>query len=407
MALFALSSSAQYTIDSLSFGHNGPISPNGRAIPNWHLSGEGHTPQILSDRIVLTPPAPGGTRGALWTESSITQQYWTAELAFRASGQERGSGNLQMWFAKDGRAAVGANSVYTVNRFEGLALVVDQHGGRGGMLRGFLNDGATSYKDHQNIDSLAFGHCDFAYRNLGRPSRVRITNDAHGFKVEIDEQACFSSEKVLLPTGYFFGVSAATADNPDSFEVNHFVVSTTSAISRDVPLSNQQRQQTQHQAQARQNVLPNAPEVLADTDAGAIKRQEDQFADVHNRLQGLSHQIVSMYSEFERISQALNDRHQEVLNRMPKIPEDMINTLRSSSDSLGALNRRIEGIERTLQVIQKDVEGRDYKEHLTNLQQAVDGVRGGLTDNLPDTLSQSTSLFAPSSLSLADFYFQL
>jgi len=398
VALLCTISAHAYTIDSISFGHNGQISPNGRAIPNWHVSGEGHTPQILSDRIILTPPAPGGTRGALWSETGSTQQYWTADISFRASGQDRGSGNLQIWFIKDGRSAVETNSVYTVGRFEGLALVVDQHGGRG-MLRGFLNDGATSYKDHHNTDSLAFGHCDFAYRNLGRPSRVGVTNDAHGFSVTIDDQPCFSSNKVTLPTGYFFGVSAATADNPDSFEVNHFVLSTTSAISRDEPRKNQQQEQQQQQQQQQQqdhheshheqHNLPNAPEQLADRDAASIKRQDEQFADVHNRLQGLSHQVNQMFSEFEKITQTMDDRHRQIVDRMPRIPDDLINTLRVSSDALGTLNRRMEGIERTMQVIRKDVEGKDYKEHFSNLQQAVEGVRGGLSESLPDTLSQS------------------
>lgn len=211
-ALLAFTASAQYTIESLSFGHDGHLSPNLRAIPNWHLAGEGHHPQILSDRIILTPPAPGSTRGSLWTETGLAQGAWTAEVSFRASGQERGSGNLQIWYVRDGRTAVGSNSIYTVPNFDGLVLNIDQYGGRGGMLRGFLNDGSTSFKDHHNVDGMAFGHCDFAYRNLGRPSRIRLTNDEHGFKVEIDDRECFSSDKIQLPTGYHFGISAATAE---------------------------------------------------------------------------------------------------------------------------------------------------------------------------------------------------
>lgn len=372
-ALFTLSVTAQSIVDAISFGHSGSISPNGQTIPGFHLSGEGHEPQILSDRIILTPPVPGSTRGALWADSPVNMAEWSAELAFRASGQDRGSGNFQVWFVREGRTAVGLNSVYTATTFDGLVLTVDQYGGRGGTLRGFLNDGSTNFKDHHNVDTLAFGHCDFAYRNLGRPSRIRLTNNAAGFRVDIDDRLCFSSDKIKLPEGNHFGMTAATADNPDSFEVNHFVV--TSSIASQSPPSHPSTPQ-QHT-----NKLPGAPEILPDQDASNLKRQEEQFADLHNRLQSISHQMTNLFGEFERISNTMQERHNEILGKIP----------RSADEAMSSLSRRIEGIERTVQIMQKDVEGRDYKEHLSNLQQAVEGVRGGLSDSLPDKLTQSTS----------------
>lgn len=374
--LLTSSTFAQSTIDQLSFGHNEKLSPDLRAIPGWHIIGEKHTPQILSDRIILTPPAPGSTRGALWAQATMTNGEWSAEISFRASGQDRGSGNLQIWYVRDGRVAVGSDSVYTIGNFEGLVLTIDQYGGKGGTLRGFLNDGGTSYKDHHSVDSLAFGHCDFSYRNLGRPSRVRMTNDEGGLKVEIDDQPCFSSDKVKLPSDYYFGISAATAENPDSFEINHFVTSTTKGVTRDA--SQVGRQQAGER-------LPNAPEQLPDADAASIRKQDEQFADLHNRIQGLSHQINNIFSEFEKISNTLAERHNEVVGKIP----------RSSQDQMNAMGRRVESIENIVKRIQQDVEGRDYKEHLTNLQQAVEGVRGGLADSLPETLSNIITTSAP------------
>ena len=375
--LFSAVATAQYVIKDLSFGHDGQISPNGRAIPHWHVSGEGHTPQLLSDRVILTPPAPGSTRGALWAEYGMPQQYWTAEMSFRASGQEHGSGNFQMWYVQDGKSAVGANSVYTVGKFDGLVLTVDQYGGKGGMLRGFINDGTTSYKDHHSVDGLAFGHCEFPYRNLGAYSRVRVTNDAHGFSVTIDDKPCFSTNEINLPTGNHFGMTAATADNPDSFEVSKFITSTTSAISRDEPM----RSQPRHQQQTQEHHLPNAPEQVADADPSTVRRQEEQFADLHNRLQALSHQINEMFGEFEKLGRTVSEKHNDIVNKLPA----------SSESSIGALSRRLENIERGLARVQKDVEGRDYQQHFSNLQQAVEGVRGGIHENLPDTLKTSKS----------------
>ncbi|KAH0154039.1 hypothetical protein KCU67_g9219, partial [Aureobasidium melanogenum] len=52
-------------------------------------------------------------------------------------------------------------------------------------------------------------------------------------------------------------------------------------------------------------------------------------------------------------------------------------------------------IERIVLAIQRDVEGKDYREHLTNLQQSIEGVRGGLTEHLPETISHMISTAAP------------
>ena len=66
---------------------------------------------------------------------------------------------------------------------------------QGGSIRGFLNDGSTDYKNHHHIDALSFGHCDYSYRNLGRPSRIQLKQDAVGFEVSVDDQRCFRSDE--------------------------------------------------------------------------------------------------------------------------------------------------------------------------------------------------------------------
>lgn len=169
-ALLASATSAQI-IDNVSFGQGDRISPNGRGLPGWSVSAENHQPQLLSDRIVLTPPVPAGTRGALWADNALTAPEWTVDFEFRANGQDQGSGNLQLWLARD-KGNVATNSIYTVEKFDGLAIVIDQYGGRGGSIRGFLNDGTQNFKSHASVEALAFGHCDYSYRNLGRTSKL-------------------------------------------------------------------------------------------------------------------------------------------------------------------------------------------------------------------------------------------
>lgn len=36
---------------------------------------------------------------------------------------------MQIWYAKDGQNQVGTSSIYTVGKFDGLVLVIDQYAG--------------------------------------------------------------------------------------------------------------------------------------------------------------------------------------------------------------------------------------------------------------------------------------
>lgn len=374
--------SAQSIVENLSFGHILPLSQGG-GISGWQLSSVNHEAQLLSDRVILTPPVPGNAKGALWSENTVPSETWTAELEFRASGQDSGSGNLQLWYTRD-RQAIGVNSVYNVDNFDGMALVIDQYGGRGGAVRGFLNDGTQNYRTHTSLESVAFGHCDYAYRNLGRPSKVRINNN-NGLTVTIDDRVCFSSDKITLPAGYHFGLTASTADNPDSFEINRLTVwSGEGQPAAQQPDANAGRPSSPLQ---RLDKFPGAPESVPDSSADDIKSQSEQFADLHNRLQGLTHQMANMLAEFAALSDKIDQKSGELASSMQN--------MRGSSDTglppetIGTINRlsaKVDGVEVILNQVRREVEGKDYREHLERLNAAIERVHGGLSEHLPDRI---------------------
>ena len=190
---------ASYIIDNLSFGHKDgqPLSPNLRGIPHWAANGFDYSPEILSDRVILTPPWPGNRRGSLWSEDPLHHSGdWIAELRFRANGMERGQGNLQLWYTKDSQKVQTPNSLYTISKFDGLVLVIDQYEGRGGTIRGFLNDGNIDFKGHHSVDTLSFGQCNYAYRNSGEFSVLELKQANGELAVTVDGQPCFSTNKV-------------------------------------------------------------------------------------------------------------------------------------------------------------------------------------------------------------------
>lgn len=364
LLLAASAASAQSVIDNLSFGHKGTISENGINIPGWTISGEGHSPQLYSDKVILTPPYGGNKRGALWTQSKSQSKDWVTTLDFRASdnGDGHGKGNMQLWYTKDGEKTVGTASIYTVGRFDGLALVVDINGGVQ-KIRGFLNDGNVDYKNHANVDSLAFGHCDYNYRNLGRPSKLQVRSTSSGLEVLIEGKPCFSTSKVNLPIDYNFGVTSASSDPPDSFEVFKFEVSTTSSTS--FTDSQQPIGQTQ------ENSNDNQRKIIFKSDSGNYLSSDAQFQDLNNRFNGLSKSISNMFTELNQHTKAEEQRYQEILRQLP------------SSAKIGNLESKLSNLDRLLTELAGELKGGDHKTQFAKISAQLQETNQGLTEHLP------------------------
>lgn len=60
-----------------------------------------------------------------------------------------------------------------------------------------MNDGTLDYKNYHSVDSLAFGHCNYPYRNLGRPTKLQIKQEGNVFEVIVDGKPCISTDKVI------------------------------------------------------------------------------------------------------------------------------------------------------------------------------------------------------------------
>ncbi|KAL8723040.1 MAG: hypothetical protein Q9225_000582 [Loekoesia sp. 1 TL-2023] len=267
---------------------------------------------------------------------SLAQSEWIADFEFRATGPDRGGGNLQLWYIKEGRPQMETPSIYTIGAFDGLALVIDMYGGKGGGVRGFMNDGSTDYKSHHPVDSLAFGHCDFSYRNLGRPSKVQVKQLADSFEVIVDGRRCFWSDKIKLPSGYYFGVSAASADTPDSFEIYKFVTSTAPGVTREIPRHDHPSQQQPPPASNPGGQANDQGSQYASSNAQFAV----QFTDLQNRLQALSQSLDNVFREVQQLSAKSDARHQDLSHKV------------TSNDQINSMSQKIQSIESTLQSYQ-------------------------------------------------------
>lgn len=350
----------------------GRISPSGdRTIPNFSLQGNPNSPEILSNKVILTPPAPGNQRAAIWSEKSLQHTQWVADVDFRANGPERGGGNLNVWLVRDGPGAVGTSSVYSVSKFEGLVLVIDTYAGSVGRVRGFLNDGTKDYSKI-SVDLQSFGNCEHAYRNLGRPSQVKFRQTVDNFKVEIDGQLCFESEKISIPSGYNIGITAASADNPDSFEIFKMVVMTDNVD----PSQDQHHQKVlASQGQDQQNdggMFGQAQDPpaggagsadpgrasgrwdssfdddVADAEAGDITGSRQQFADLHSRLQSANHHLSTIFRKMSSQDVVGETRHAEIATQLGDLKSvlsklNRLDDLENKISSLESEVRRLKG----------------------------------------------------------------
>ncbi|KAJ5952775.1 Concanavalin A-like lectin/glucanase subgroup [Penicillium vulpinum] len=385
LALLAVGSTAQI-IESSSFGTGQTISPHRDSIPGWVIGGEGHEPSVLSDKLILTPPYPGNTRGSAWAQSPVSQSEWSAELQFRASGPERAGGILQLWYTKEGQSSIGTSSIYTVGRFDGFALVIDTHGGRGGSVRGFLNDGTIDYKSHNSPDNLAFGHCDYSYRNLGRPSIFKLKHTSSIFEVTIDDKLCFSTNKVTLPAGNTFGITAATPENPDTFEVFKFILESAASQGSTIP--------------SNQGSTPQQPIVneIPDQPAQPII---NSGAEVN--MNGLATQITDLSGRIQLASKATNLILQEIKNQAQKADQrhaELVQKSLTQERQLAQFDARLSRVEQALQVVQSELQSvalqsKDYSGRFNQLHETLRSSHLSLSENLQGHLLSVITASSP------------
>lgn len=248
--------------------------------------------------------------------------------------------------------------MYTVGRFQGLVLVLDTSGSSSsGALRGYLNDGTKEYRALTGIDGLAFGHCDYAYRNLGRLSQIKIRQTDRTFQVDIDGSPCFGSEQVAIPAGYRFGITAASADNPDSAEIFKLVV---------LSESDKLRQQLQEEASRDKKpetkiTSPGGSEGgaaaaqgsvefekdIPDADAGVYASSDAQFADLHNRLQNINHHVSTIFQKMSSSDSVGEHRHEEVSIQLGELKR-LLMGLDNKLDRLGVIEGKVEKMERDM-----------------------------------------------------------
>ena len=94
-----------------------------------------------------------------------------------------------------------------------------------------------------------------------------------------------------------------------------------------------------------------------DAPASSFKTDSERFEDLHTRITTINHQLDILFHDLSMFRQESELRHQEMKEYIHKYGENQLHMLEKIEDLS----------ERTL----KDIEGKDYSEHLNTLHQAV------------------------------------
>lgn len=175
-------------------------------------------------------------------------------------------------------------------------------------------------------------------------------------------------EKVNLPAGNTFGFTAATPENPDSFEIFKFILASAKGQGQTIPsYQGSAQQQQQQQPIANQNPPPvtrDTGKPVVDAGIGA------QFVDLQGRIQLQNKATNTIIQDLKAQGGKSDARHTEIMQKL------------ASKEQVAALDARLQRIESLLQSIQRDLESKDYSSRFNQLHDTLRSSHLSLTESL-------------------------
>ncbi|XP_031564414.1 vesicular integral-membrane protein VIP36-like [Actinia tenebrosa] len=207
-----------------------PYQGAGMTIPDWDLGGNTF---VSNDYIRLTPDHQS-KRGSLWNNIPCYLHNWEMLIHFSVHGQGTtmfGDG-FAFWYARD-RLREGP-AFGSQSNFYGLGVFFDTYNNHNGehshehpYISAMIGNGSNAYDHdrdgtHNQVEGCSAQfrgqeHETFAIvRYLGAKERLTVLTDVDG---RGEWRECFDVRGVKLPTGLYFGVSAATGELADNHDI--------------------------------------------------------------------------------------------------------------------------------------------------------------------------------------------
>lgn len=209
-----------------------PYQSAGLDIPNWEIVGG---TMVMQNEIRLTRDARS-QQGAIWNKVPNHARDWELVVDFRVYGSTGtlfGDG-FAIWYVQD------PNIVGPVfgskDYFRGLGIFLDTYSNHNGphshshpFISAMVSNGSLHYdhdKDgtHTQLGGEESG-CEAGFRNKDHETfvLVRYVGNTLSIFTDISDERtwklCFRVDGVILPTNYYFGISAATGDLTDTHDL--------------------------------------------------------------------------------------------------------------------------------------------------------------------------------------------
>ena len=167
-----------------------------------------------------------------------------------------------------------------------------------------------------------------------------------------------------MPPDYYFGLTAASAETADSFEIYKFKLFTSSSVTREEP----RRAQPPPVGQGGNRDNPPQPA----TQAPPTTPSDAHIDDLRDRLQTMSQTMSqtmdSLLQEIKQLAEKSESRHQELSRKL------------IAADRLNSMDQRLQGIEKTV---------REYQGQFSSLQSTLEDSHSSLVEGLPKHMSDS------------------
>ncbi|KAJ8316938.1 hypothetical protein KUTeg_004842, partial [Tegillarca granosa] len=205
-----------------------PYQGSGLNVPLWDFIGG----TMVTNTFVRLTPDHQSRQGAIWNSKPCFAKHWELHVQFKVhgSGKNLFGDGMAIWYTKE-RLQLGpvfGNKDY----FTGLAIFLDTYSNHNGphnhehpYVSAMVNNGSLHYDHDRDGTHTEIAGCEAKFRNKDHDTYVAIRYQDNTLKVSLDVDGkngwteCFVVKGVKLPTGYFFGASAATGELADNHDI--------------------------------------------------------------------------------------------------------------------------------------------------------------------------------------------
>lgn len=195
---------------------------------HWQFVG---TTIVTNNYVRLTADVRSAS-GAIWNTAPCQLRDWELHVHFKVHGNGRdlfGDG-LAIWYTKE-RLTLGP--VFgSRDFFNGLGIFLDTYANQNGQhhhghpyISSMVNNGTLHYDHDLDGTHTSLSGCEANMRGVQHETYIAIRYEHDRLTVSTDFEGknswklCYAVEGVRLPTGYYFGVSAATGDLSDNHDI--------------------------------------------------------------------------------------------------------------------------------------------------------------------------------------------